>query len=110
MEPSRKALDSLKNAFLKLKKSTERRRKSLLNCLAKKEKLSEADETWLDNDGNLVDEECVIEALDAASDFERGVERLSDNGKAALDWLRQAAEGNVSKKRKRTCIELSLSG
>jgi hypothetical protein len=62
--------------------------------------------TWLDNAGNLVDEECVIEALDAASDFERGVERLSDNGKAALSRLRQAAGEDVSKKRKRRQINL----
>jgi hypothetical protein len=62
MAPPRKALDSLKNAFSKLKKSTEKRRKALLDCLAKKEKLSDADETWLDSDGNLVDEERVIEA------------------------------------------------
>jgi len=108
MGPPQKALDILKNAFSKLKKSTEKRRKALLNCLAKKEKLSEADETWLDNDGNLVDEERVIEALDAASDFERGVERLSDNGKAALYRLRQAAEDNVSKKRKRMCMPVEL--
>lgn len=27
-----------------------------------------------DNAGNLVDEECVIETLDAASDYDRGVE------------------------------------
>jgi hypothetical protein len=115
MAPPRKALDSLKNAFSKLKKSTEKRRKALLDCLAKKEKLSDADETWLDSDGNLVDEEHIIEALDAASDYEQGVERLSDNEKAALDRLKQAAEGNASKKRKRTSslvlyTSLSLSG
>ena len=104
MGPPKKALDILKNAFSKLKKSTETRRKALLARLSKKEKLSVNDETWLDNTGNLVDEECIIEALDAASDFERGVERLSDNGKAALSRLRQAAGDNVSKKRKRTCM------
>ena len=107
MGQAQKALNALKNALSKLKRSTEKRRKALLDCLAKKEKLSEADETWLDNAGNLIDEECVIEALDAASDFERGVERLSDNGKAALSRLRQAAGEEVSKKRKRRWISFT---
>jgi hypothetical protein len=53
---------------------------------------------WLDNARNLVDEECVIESLDAASDFEQGVEQLSETGKAALHQLRQAAGEEVSKK------------
>jgi len=104
MGSSQKALAILKSALLKLKKSTEKCRKALLDRLAKKEKLSDVDETWLDNNGNLVDEECVIETLDAASDFERGVERLSDNGKAALGWLQQAAGDNVSKKRKHASL------
>jgi hypothetical protein len=109
MGPPQKALDILKNVFSKLKKSSEKCRKALLSRLAKKEKLSDADETWLDSNGNLVDEECVIDTLDAASDFERGVERLSDNGKAALDRLRQAAGDNVSKKRKHTCMVETLT-
>jgi hypothetical protein len=84
MGQPQKALNALKNALSKLKRLAEKRRKDLLDHLAKKEKLSEDDETWLDTAGNLVDEECVIDALDTASDFERGVERLSDNEKAAL--------------------------
>jgi hypothetical protein len=98
MGQPQKALNALKNALSKLKRLAEKRRKDLLDRLAKKEKLS--DETWLDTAGNLVDEECVIDALDTASDFEQGVERLSDNEKAALHRLRQAAGEEVNKKRK----------
>lgn len=98
MDQSQKALNTLKNALSKLWKSVEKCWKILLNCLAKKEKLSVADEMWLDNARNLVDEECVIESLDAASDFEQGVEQLSETGKAALHQLRQAAGEEVSKK------------
>jgi hypothetical protein len=102
MGPPQKPLDILKNALSKLKKSTEKRRKALLDLLSKKEKLSDTDEDWLDTGGNLVDEQRVIEELDTASDFERGVQRLSDNGRAALGRLRQAAGlERVSKKRKR---------
>ena len=42
--------------------------KDLLDRLAKKEQLSDDDENWLDNDGNLVIER-VIDTLDTASDF-----------------------------------------
>ena len=98
MSPPQNPLAILKNAFSKLKKSTEKHRKALLALLSKKEKLSDADEKWLDSNGNLVDEQHVIEELDAASDFERGVQRLSDH---AFGWLRQAAGlERVSKKRK----------
>ena len=101
MSPPQNPLAILKNAFSKLKKSTEKRRKALLALLSKKEKLSDADEKWLDSNGNLVDEQCVIEELDAASDFEQGVQQLSDHGKVAFGQLRQAAGLEcVSKKRK----------
>ena len=93
----------LKNAFSKLKKSTEKHQKALLALLSKKEKLSDADEKWLDSNGNLVDEQCVIEELDAASDFEQGVQQLLDH---AFGQLRQAAGlEHVSKKRK--CAHLN---
>ena len=69
-----KPLDALKKAFSKLQNDVARCQKDLLDHLAKKEKLTESDENWLDNKANLVDEQCVIEALDAASDFECGVE------------------------------------
>jgi hypothetical protein len=96
-----KPLNVLRKAFSKLKKSFEKRRKDLLDRLARREKLTDDDENWLDNDGNLVTEERVIDTLDAASDFERGVERLSDDEKAAFQRLRQAAGLQPSKKRKR---------
>ena len=58
MGQPQKALNVLKNALSKLKRSTEKHWKALLGRFAKKEKLSEADETWLDNAGNLVDFGC----------------------------------------------------
>jgi predicted nucleic acid-binding Zn-ribbon protein len=98
-----KPLNVLRKAFSKLKKSFEKRRKDLhhlLDRLARRAKLTDDDENWLDNDGNLVTEERVIDTLDAASDFERGVERLSDDEKAAFQRLRQAAGLQPSRKRK----------
>ena len=86
--------------------------KDLLDRLAKKEQLSDDDENWLDNDGNLVNEQRVIETLDTASDFERGLERLSVEEKTALQRLRVlrlAAGLDLSKKRKRKCITQRLA-
>ena len=41
--------------------------------LSQKESISSADERWLDNEGNIVDEQRVLDDLEAASDYERGV-------------------------------------
>ena len=70
MNQPQKTLKALKNAYSKLKKTFETRWKDFLDRLAKKEKLSNNDENWLDNDENLVTEEHVIDTLDDASDFE----------------------------------------
>ena len=102
MNQPQKTLKALKNAYSKLKKTFETRQKDLLDRLARKEKLSNDDENWLDNDGNLVTKERVIDTLDAASDFERGLEKLTDEEKAAFQRLRQVA-GLVDPSKKRKC-------
>jgi ribosome assembly protein YihI (activator of Der GTPase) len=61
MNQPQNPLNVLRKAFSKLKKSFENCRKDLLDRLAKKETLSNDDENWLDNDGNLVNEEHVID-------------------------------------------------
>ena len=104
MNQPQNPLNALKKAFSKLKKSFEKCRKDFLDRLAKNEQLSDDDENWLDNNGNLVNEQRVIDTLDTASDFKRGLERLSDEEKAALQRLRLAAGLDLSKKRKRKCI------
>ena len=81
-----------------LKKSFEKHRKHLLECLAQKEKLSKTDVEWLDNEGNLINEEHVLETLDAASDFEQGVKQLLDDERAAFERLKQVADDDVGKK------------
>ena len=92
MERPKTLLEDVKDGFSKLKKSTDDRRKALLDCLARKEKLSDDDERWLDTDGNLVDEFRIINILEAASDFEQAVGRLSDEEMAILHRLRGAAK------------------
>ena len=91
------------------------RREVLIAKLSRKETLSPADEEWLDNVGNTVDEQRILDILDDASDYERGMKRLDENGKATVEKLRECA-GHLVKtkgnKRKRTnflnAIEMRL--
>ena len=43
------------------------------------------------DEANAIDEERVLEALEAASDYERGVAKLDDTGKAIVQKLREWA-------------------
>jgi hypothetical protein len=38
--------------------------------------LSESDEEWLDGEGNLIDEERVLELLENSSNYERGIQKI----------------------------------
>jgi hypothetical protein len=69
---SKNPLDVLKKGLSKLKDSIEERKDNLLACLNRKEKISDEDEEWLDNAGNVVDEEAVVDLLENASDYEHG--------------------------------------
>jgi hypothetical protein len=59
----------------------------------------------LDHKANTVDKQCIIDKLEAASDYERGLARLDDTGKAIVKKLREWAGDLVQvagNKRKRT--------
>ena len=103
---ARKPLDILKSGLNALKKQVFNRKTGLEAQLRSKERISEADEEWLDNEGNVVDEQRVLDALEAASDYERGLGRLSEVDKGIVQKLRELA-GDVSKvigrKRKHSC-------
>ncbi|GAW02276.1 DDE-domain-containing protein [Lentinula edodes] len=71
-------LAALKEGLAKLRKQYEERHNILKSKLAKKEKISNEDEQWLDKEGNLVEEEQLINDLENASDYERGLERLDE--------------------------------
>lgn len=49
--------------------------------LSQRETISSADEQWLDHEANTIDEDCILHELEAASDYERGFERLNEGGK-----------------------------
>jgi hypothetical protein len=56
-------LHVLQKGLAKLKDAVKGRKDNLLACLNGKEKISDEDEEWLDNAGNLVDEEAIVDLL-----------------------------------------------
>ncbi|KAG6896196.1 hypothetical protein C0993_008691 [Termitomyces sp. T159_Od127] len=69
-------------------------------------------EEWLDKEGNLINRERVIEVLDNAPDYERGLEQLDSHQKALVDKLKELGEearkvvvpGNKRKRAYRTFL------
>ena len=73
------------------KKSIKNRKEILDTRLAENRSISSSDERWLDNEANTIDEEHVIELLENASDYERGVGRLDEKAKSIVKKLREWA-------------------
>ena len=74
---SKKPLHMLQKGLVKLKDSIKLRKDNLLACLNGEEKISEEDKEWLDNAGNLVDEEAVVDLLENVSEYECGLTQLT---------------------------------
>ena len=101
-----KPLEILKKGLTKFSNKIKERKEALEAKLARKETISADDEHWLDHEANIVDEQRVIDNLEAASDYERGFAKLDDAGKAVVKKLREWA-GELAwvkqNKRKRMC-------
>ncbi|KAG6864118.1 hypothetical protein C0991_012352 [Blastosporella zonata] len=96
-------MEKLKAGLGKLKAQIKTRKNNLLKCLKAKEAISNANEHWLDNNANIVDEERVLEALKKASDYERGLEQLTPQQKGLVARLKElggAVKDSVGNKRK----------
>ena len=74
----------LKKGLSKITQSFKVCKDELNVKLARKESISSADDHWLDHEGNTVDEQQVIETLDAASDYKHGVEALDEARKCTF--------------------------
>jgi len=90
-----KPLKVLKKGLKILHNQVKAKRDKLQGLLAKKKSISPEDEEWLDHAANFVDEQQVLDALENASDYERGLERLDDVQKGIVRKLRGAA-GDLS--------------
>ena len=86
-----KPLDILKKGLEKFSNSIKTRKDGLTLKLSCWESISSADEWWLDFEVNTVDEECILNDLKRASDYERRLERLDADGKAIVKKLRELA-------------------
>ena len=102
-----KPIEALKKGLATLQNQIRDRKERLEADLKANKRIPEADEEWLDNAGNLVDEELVVDTLDKASDYERGLGRLSQGEKSIVQKLLElAGTGSASKKRKRMDISI----
>ena len=102
-----KPINILKKGLAKLQNQIPDRKSKLEADLKANKHISEVDEEWLDNTGNLVDEERVVDILDKASDYERGLGRLGQEEKSIVQKLMQLA-GAVSASKKHKCMGFSI--
>ena len=65
-----KPLDILKKGLAKFKTVIKACKDELNAKLAQMETISAIDDHWLDNEANMVNEKHILEALEAASDYE----------------------------------------
>ena len=94
----------LKKGLAKLSGNIRNRKDRLTAKLSRGETISLSDEQWLDNEGNTIDEERILDVLQSAPDYGKAVDQLSDNEKAIVKKLREWA--GVSAKvagKKRKC-------
>jgi hypothetical protein len=105
-----KPLEILKRGLAKFSKRIRDRKDTLDARLAQGETISSADEHWLDHEANIVDEQRVIDDLEAASDYERGLARLDDTGRAIVkkigEWAGDLVQiaGNKRKRTYTSCV------
>ena len=94
-----------KKGLKKLQDQVFTHKASLEAALKANQAISEADEEWLDHDGNLVDEEQLVHELDTALDYEAACKNLSPQDKAIVKRLiKITGPVQATKKCKRSVI------
>ena len=88
-------LDILKKGLSSLRDQVKACKDDILAQLQRKERISDEDEHWLDNNANHVEEEAIIHALETASDYDCGLEHLSSQQKALVERLKELGGGNT---------------
>ena len=101
-------LDVLKNSLAMLQRHVSAKRDVLTTHLKNQQLISEADKAWLDNgEGNLVDEECVMDLLERVPDYKQWLHQLSPQDKLVVEKLQKvAAESTNVTGRKREALAL----
>jgi len=65
-----KPLEVLKKGLTKFMETIKTQKKELSAKLARVETISSSDEHWLDGEANTIDKQCVLDALESASDYD----------------------------------------
>ncbi|KAH0578796.1 hypothetical protein H2248_002993 [Termitomyces sp. 'cryptogamus'] len=100
-----KSLKILKKGLKTLQNEVKAKKEHLQAQLAAQKPISSEVEAWLDQDGNLVDFVAVVDTLETASDYERGLIELDVQQQGLIRKLREAAGDlakTVEKKQKHT--------
>ncbi|KAJ3717029.1 hypothetical protein C8R42DRAFT_724670 [Lentinula raphanica] len=98
------SLEILEKGLTTLKNWVEARWKDLTAWLGHKEMLTDGEERWLDNEGNTVDEEKLVDKLRDAASYKDALQRLSVMEKETVKKLRELAGADLKpagNKRKR---------
>ncbi|KAG6882394.1 hypothetical protein C0993_010722 [Termitomyces sp. T159_Od127] len=99
-----KPLETLKAGLVSLQQQIKAWKNTLLEHISAKEAISDADEHWLDNDANLVDEKRCLKLLENVLDYEHGLQCLNSQQKTLVEKLKELGGGIkkvVGNKRKR---------
>ena len=83
-----KPIDVLKKGLKALRKQNEAWKSKIQADLDAQKSITESDEEWLDGEGNLVDEELVIDLLENASDYDEGFAGLCETDKNVVQRLK----------------------
>ena len=102
LEASKKVILFMTKLLVSLKKGLQALRNQIQSHQGKinakwkaGQDLTESDEEWLDGGGNLVDEEHVVDILDKASDYERGLGQMNEKDKTVV-WKLQILGGGIN--------------
>ena len=101
-------LNTLKKGLNTLRKQIDVPKSKLQADLKAGKTLTSSDEEQLDGAGNLVDEECIDELLEKASDYEKGVGGLSGADKGIVEKL-QSLRGSIGAVAGKKCTNTELT-
>jgi hypothetical protein len=109
---SRNPLETLKKGSSKFKEKIKLRKDNLQAKLRWKESISSADERWLDNEANTVDEQRVLDALESVSDYENRLQELDDDDRVIVkklcEWAGDVVVNVTGNKRKRMSFHMGF--
>ena len=91
-----KPINILKKGLTKLQHQIQDWKTRLEDKLKAGQPISDSDEDWLDNTGNLVDEEQVVDVLNHASDYKQELKRLNLHNKSVVEKLRNLTGSDMT--------------